>query len=139
MILFLKTKIFGFSGGQDPEAVSVFVENCNDQYCEVRRNTPAHMELTFQPVNEAKTLNAAVSAQVAGAWFPWPLGSASKVCNNLKEGSCPVAANSQATYSFSIKIPGIAPIGTKPLIQIKITDQNKKVVACTRFPVLVVA
>ncbi|XP_031616847.1 uncharacterized protein LOC116336836 [Contarinia nasturtii] len=124
---------------QDPEAVSVHVDNCNDEYCEVKRSTPANMELAFRTVKEATNLSSTVRAQVAGKWFPWPLGSASKVCNNLKTGSCPVPANTEATYGFSIKIPIIAPVGSKPLIEIKITDQDKTVVACTRFPVLVVA
>lgn len=97
------------------------------------------MEITFAPDSEATTLTSAVHAQVAGQWIPWALGSQSKVCNNLLKGECPLAANTEATYKLSVKIPIIAPIGLKTVIQIRITDQNKKVTACTRFPVQVVA
>lgn len=128
-----------FSGDQDPEAIAVNIDNCNDKYCEVKRSTPAKMELTFKPTKEATNLSGAIHAQIGGTWIPWPLGSASKVCNNLVKGECPVAANVEATYGVSIKIPIIAPIGTKTVVQLRVTDQDKNVVACTRFPVLVVA
>lgn len=115
------------------------VENCNDEYCEVKQGVPARMEITFSPDNQATDLNAAIKAQVAGQWIPWTLGGQSKVCKFLTKGTCPVEANEEATYGVDIKIPIIAPIGTRTVVQVRLTDQNKEVVACTRFPVLVVA
>lgn len=127
------------SGDQDPEAILVKVENCNDNYCEVKRSTPANMEITFKTTKEATDLSGTIHAQVGGKWIPWPLGAASKVCKNLIKGECPIAENTEATYGVSIKIPIIAPIGTKTVVQVRVSDQDKNVVACTRFPVLVVA
>lgn len=126
-------------GEQEKEPISVKVENCNENFCEVKRNIPSKMEVTFAPDSEATVLSAAVHAQVAGQWIPWSIGSQSKVCDNLTKGECPLAPNDQATYELSVKIPIIAPIGLKTIVQIRISDQNKKVAACTRFPVQVVA
>lgn len=97
------------------------------------------MELTFKTNQEAKVLNGAVSAYIGGFWAPYPLGAASKVCNNLADGKCPIAANTEATYVLQVTTPSFAPIGTSTRVQVRVTDQSKKVVACVRFPVVVVA
>lgn len=97
------------------------------------------MELTFKTDSEATDLKAKLRAQVIGLWLPWPLGKLSKVCDNLKSGKCPLAANTEATYSFAIKIPSIAPVGTRVTVEVKITDQNAANVACTRIPVYIAA
>lgn len=115
------------------------IPNCNDEYCKVKRNEDSKMALTFKTDSEATDLIAKVRAQVIGIWLPWPMGKLSKVCEHLQNGECPLAANTEATYSFSIKIPSIAPAGTKVRIEIKITDQNDVNVACTRFPVYISA
>lgn len=97
------------------------------------------MELTFKTDSEATDLRAKVRAQVAGMWLPWPLGKLSKVCENLTNPKCPLPANTEAKYTFSVKIPSIAPVGTKVVVEYKIVDQNKKNVACTRIPVYISA
>lgn len=114
------------------------VDNCNDEECEVKRSVPAKMQLTFKTIKEATKLSGEAKALVAGSWFPWPLGGSSDVCKNLIKGSCPIPANSEATYALIITIPNIAPIGFKSVVQIRVTDQDKNVVACTRFPVHVI-
>lgn len=122
------------------EPISVKIDNCNDEYCEVRRSQPAHLALTFKPSIDASTLTSAVSAQFAGRWMPWPLGAQSKVCDHLANGiKCPVKANQEATYNLDITIPRIAPVGTQTVVQVRIVDTTKSVVACTRIPVLVAA
>lgn len=126
-------------GDNDKEAISVKIDNCNDEYCEVKRSTPAKLEITFAPDTDSTELTSAIHAQIAGQWIPWPLGPQSKVCANLSKGKCPLAANTEATYVVNIKIPIIAPIGTRTVVQVRISDQNKGVAACTRFPVKVVA
>lgn len=105
----------------------------------MKRNEASEMEFTFKPDTDATELNGALQAQVLGVWFPWPLGDQSMVCDSLITGQCPVKADTEATYGISVKIPSIAPAGTKTLVELRITDQAKAVVACTRFPVLVVA
>lgn len=95
------------------------------------------MELTFKTEKEAKVLTGAVSAYM-GVWVPYPVGDASKVCNNLLEGKCPIAADTEATYVLKVTVPSFAPIGTSTRVQVRVTDQSKKVVACVRFPVVVV-
>lgn len=90
------------------------------------------MEITFKPDTDATILNGALQAQVFGAWFQWPLGDESNICNKLIKGHCPVNANTEATYSMSIEIPFYAPSGTR-LVELRITDQAQAVVACTRF------
>lgn len=127
-----------FVGDNDREAVSVNVENCNEKNCEVRRDKPSRMELTFKTEREATVLTGAVSAYM-GVWVPYPVGDASKVCEHLLEGKCPVAENTEATYVLQVTTPSFAPIGTSTRVQVRITDQTKKVVACVRFPVVVVA
>lgn len=138
-----KTKYFNeyntIAGDKDPQAIKISVENCNEEYCEVKRNTPAKMEFTFKPTKQATELTGTVNAQVLGTWIPWPIGAAGKVCKNLVNGECPVAENTEATYRLNFKIPGIAPVGTKTVVQFRITDQTKATVACVRFPVLVAA
>lgn len=128
-----------FSGGQEPEPAAVILETCSDQVCEVTRNVPAKMELTIKPTTEATKLEGSIHARIAGIWIPWITGSESKVCKNLIKGKCPISANSEATYSLSLNIPFIAPVGTKTNVKVRITDQNNNVVACTHFPVIVVA
>lgn len=115
------------------------VPNCNNEYCEVKRNVESKMEMKFKTDSAATMLNSQVKAQIAGIWIPWPLGPQSKVCDHLSQGKCPLSANSEATYSMSMTIPGIAPVGTRTTIEFSILDQSKNVVACTRFPVKVSA
>ncbi|XP_055312704.1 uncharacterized protein LOC129574568 [Sitodiplosis mosellana] len=124
---------------QDPEAVKVVIDNCNDNYCEVKRSQPAKMEVTFKTAKQATELTGTIHALINGVWIPWPMGAAGKVCRNLSKGQCPVAENTEATYAVSIKVPFVAPVGTKTVVQIRISDQDKTVVACTRIPVLVAA
>lgn len=113
-------------------------ELCNDEICEVKTNNPAILDITFKTTNEESKLAADAEALVAGSWLKWPLGDATDVCKNLIQGSCPVPANTEATYRVSVTIPSSAPIGFQTTVQIGIAGQNN-VVACTRFPVKVVA
>lgn len=126
-----------FSGDDETEPIAVFVENCNAQACEVKRNIPAKMQLTFKASKELSKLEGNVQAQVVGIWIPWLIGSESKVCKNLTKGTCPIPANTEATYGLTITIPGIAPSGTRTIVQVSINDQKNNVIACTRFPVVV--
>lgn len=126
--------------GPDAKApIDVSVGSCNNEYCEVKRNTPAKIDMTFKSDKEETKLKASVHAQIAGAWIPWPLGRQSNVCDNLTNGKCPLAAETKATYSFAITIPIIAPVGTRTVVELRLKDQSNDVIACTRFPVLVVA
>lgn len=97
------------------------------------------MELTFKTDAEATDLRAKVRALVAGIWLPWPLGKLSRVCENLTNVKCPLPANTEAKYTFSVTIPGIAPVGTKVTVEYKILDQKKSNVACVRIPVYIAA
>lgn len=97
------------------------------------------MEYTFETVSEATELTAKVRAQVYGVWLPWPLGKLSKVCDNLSNMKCPLPAKTQAIFVFAVTIPPISPVGAKAIIEYKIVDQNKDIVACTRFPVYISA
>lgn len=106
----------------------------------MKRGVASKMDLTFKTTEEATKLEGSIKAQIAGIWMSWPIPSKSAdVCQNLIKGTCPVPANDEATYSLSFKIPGIAPPGTRTVVQLRVIDQNKKAVACTRFPVLVVS
>lgn len=90
--------------------------------------------------SDATSLTAALKAQFAGAWIPWTLGKQAKVCDNLLNGQkCPVKTGDEITYAPEVSIPRIAPVGTKVLVQIRITDDKRKGVVCTRIPVMVVA
>lgn len=84
-------------------------------------------------------MQAEVHALIASIWIPWPMGTASKVCKHLTEGNCPLKPNTKAIYEYTMKIPAIAPIGTKTTVELKIRDDDDNVVTCTRFPVLVSA
>lgn len=98
------------------------------------------MDLTFKTDSEATDLRAKVRAQVLGMWVPWPLGKLSKVCNYLaKDAKCPLAANTEATYTFAMTIPSVAPAGTKVSVEYRIIDQNKANIACTRIPIYITA
>lgn len=140
-LTFTINRILEFSlGDEDAEPVTVNAENCNDQFCEVRRGIVSKFEMTFKAITEATKMSSSFKAQIAGTWISWPIsGESSDVCKNLIQGKCPVPANSEATYRLNFKIPTIAPIGTRTIVQLRITDQNSKGVACTRFPVLVVS
>lgn len=105
----------------------------------MKRNVAAHMEFSFNSEDQATAVSGAIHAQVAGVWVPWKLGRQSKVCDFLKKGKCPLAANEEATYGVSIKVPFFAKVGMKVVVRVRLQDQNNKVVACTRFPVVVVA
>lgn len=128
-----------FSGEGEKQPVAIDIPDCNDEYCKVTRNAVSTMKLTFKTDAEATDLRAKVRAQVLGMWIPWPLGKLSKVCENLSNGKCPLAANTEATYTFSMTIPSAAPAGTKVSVEYKIVDQNKATVACTRIPVYITA
>lgn len=99
------------------------------------------MQLTFESPKEIESATtAAAHAQFAGSWLPWGLGEQAKVCNHLTDGAkCPLKPNERVTYDLNINIPRIAPVGTKTVVEIRITDQTKEVIACTRFPVKVTA
>ena len=126
------------SGDQDPEAIKVSVENCNEKHCVVKRSTVAKMEFTFKPTKQATELTGDVSARILGKWIPFKIGAAGKVCKNLVTGECPVAENTEATYGLNFEVPWYAPVGEKP-VQFRITDQRKHTVACVRFPILITA
>lgn len=131
--------LFSLAGDDDNEPVSVSVDNCNDEYCEVKRSVPANLQLTFKGTEDATALTGDVKAQIAGMWIPFNLDSSkANVCKNLIKGSCPVSEDSEATYILKIDIPRIAPIGTRTTVQVRIFDQKKNIVVCTRFPVKVV-
>lgn len=127
----------GGNGMKEP--VSVQVDNCNEEYCEVKRNFPAKIDITFQSETESTNLNASVRVLVAGIWVPFYLGGQSKVCDHLSEGKCPLPANTKATFSLGATIPSITPVGAKTVVEVKVVDQTKTAVACTRVPVLIKA
>lgn len=98
------------------------------------------MELTFKPKKTVTTLSGSIHAQVAGMWMPWMLGNQSKVCDNLLNGKkCPVEQDQEVTYKLNITIPRIAPVGTKVLVEIKVTDNTRTSIVCTRVQILVAA
>lgn len=106
----------------------------------MKRDQPSKMELTFKLAADAASSTAEVKAQLGGTWFPWSLGKDAKVCDNLLNGKkCPLKQGDEVTYALGITIPKIAPVGAKVLVQIRLTDDKKKGVVCTRFPVLVTA
>lgn len=126
------------SGDQHPEPIEVSVENCNEEYCIVKRKTVAQMEFTFKPTKQATELIGDVSARILGKWFDFKIGAAGKVCQNLVKGECPVEVNTEATYRLNLEVPFYAPVGKK-LVQFRITDQTKHTVACVRFPIYITA
>lgn len=126
---------FYFIGEEEVEPVEVKVSNCNENFCEVKRGTAANMEMTFKSIHKSTLLEGGVKSLVSGTWMRWPIGAASVVCNNLHKGVCPVPANTEATYALDIHIPKFAPVGFKTVVQVRITDQDYNVVACTRFSV----
>lgn len=125
-------------GDGEKQPVAIKIDNCNDEYCKLTRDVVSKMEFTFKTVSEATALTAKIRAQIKKVWVPWPLGKLSKVCDNLSDKKCPLPANTQATFTFSMKVPTIAPVGTKAIVEYKIIDQEREIVACTRFPILIV-
>lgn len=121
-----------FPGEQGKEPVAVKVDNCTNEYCSLIRNEASKMEFTFTPDTNATALSGALHAQVFGAWFPWSLGDQSNVCSSLITGKCPVKANTEATYGIHVTIPFYALPGTR-MVELRITNQNETIVACTRF------
>lgn len=96
------------------------------------------MKLTFQTVSVATILTAEGRAQFLGMWMSLPLGEWSNVCENCSL-KCPIQPNTAAIYTVIVTIPSTAPAGTKTNVECKISDQNKKIVACVRIPVYISA
>lgn len=111
--------------------------NCNAEYCKVVRKTPSAIELTFNAAVAATTATASVRAQANGSWYPFPVGAQGKVCDNLTSGKCPLEAGARATYRLSLRIPGFAPADTRVTVEVRLKNQNHKVLTCTRISVLV--
>lgn len=129
-----------YLGGNEPEPVSIKVDNCNDKYCAVKRGVPAHMEMTFAPKTESDNLKASVNVKFAGIWMPFSLGQYAKVCNYLSNGAkCPIQAQQEAIYSLDFTVPSLAPVGAQTTVKLSILNSAKSVIACTNFPVTVVA
>lgn len=128
-----------FAGDGEKQPVSTDVADCNDEYCKITRNVATSLNITFKTVNEAKDLRCKVRAQALGMWVPYPLGKLSKVCENLSNGTCPLAANTEATYTFSMTVPAVAVVGMKLTAEYKIIDQSKATVACIRVPLFIAA
>lgn len=98
------------------------------------------MQISFQSSTELKSVTASIHAYIFGNWIPWRLGTKSNVCNHLENGAkCPIKANEKATYVLLMDIPRVAPVGTKTVVQLRLVDNQKAAIACTRFPVLVSA
>lgn len=131
----------GKTGDEGKLPTTVNVENCSEdaEYCEVRRNEDFKVQMSFESETKKTNLKATMHALVGGKWMKFLMGRQSKVCENLIEAECPLKPNTKATYSFKIKIPFIAPVGIKTVIQLKIADDNNDVVTCVRAPVLIAA
>lgn len=126
-------------GDEGKLPTTVNVENCSEdsEYCEVQRNKDFKVQLSFGSETERIDLKATIHALIGGKWIKFIMGSQSKVCEHLTEGQCKLKPNTKATYSFRIKIPIIAPVGSKTVIQLKIADDNDDVVTCVRAPIFV--
>lgn len=125
-------------GDSDAEPTSVKVDNCNDQYCEVKRGSSAKIEMTFKLAADVNALTAEGKGELNGKWVNYSLGKQAKVCDNLLDGKkCPLKSGDEVTYAAAIAVPKLAPVGTKLLVQLRITDDKKKGVVCARVPVIV--
>lgn len=129
----------GTLGEAGPKPISIQVDNCNDQYCEVRRGESSAIKLKFRTVTQAIKLKASLKAQIAGFWIGWSLGKQSNVCKFLENASCPVPANTEAVYSMDFTIPSQAPVGTNTVVKLEIESQDGQLLSCVQFPVVVVA
>lgn len=126
-------------GGKEPFPTHLVNPNCNDNYCEVKREQAAELSVGFSLPNDASKLTASIKAHVAGIWVPWTLGDYSDVCGHLTQGQCPVNNGSEIKYGLRLSIPKIAPVGTKTTVQLSIADEKKRIVSCLRMNVHVTA
>lgn len=85
-------------------------------------------------VNSAR---AAIKAKFGGIWYPWPLGGQGDVCKNLVAGKCPLVAHDKGSYAMNLFIPSIAPVDSRVVVQLRLTNQQSKVITCVRINVLV--
>lgn len=103
------------------------------------RNQPASIQLLFRPQGLVQRLSTACHAYAAGMWIPWSLGAQANVCQNLLNGGvCPIQPNQNAIYGFQIRIPRIAPVNTRVVVQLRATTPDRNTVFCVRINVLVV-
>lgn len=116
------------------------VANCNadtDQFCVVRRNQAAQIQLQFATRHPSRQLNAQLHAQVGNLWFPWSIGQASNACSALQVGRCPAQQNAQLIFGFGLTIPNQAPPNTNALVRIQVWNENQHVQSCVLIRVRV--
>lgn len=95
------------------------------------------MRVTFQTPLNATKLNAKLSFWASNKWWNYDLSDQSKVCEYLSNGKCPLDAGSAATYSFVVHVGKLGPFGRKSEVELKITNENHKIITCGRIHVYV--
>lgn len=115
----------------------VRIAGCTVSPCTITQGTTANMQIDFRSLNAASSLRPVVNAQVGASWVSYPLQPQfHNACSHLVRGSCPLAAQEQATYNFAFSVTPVYP-PIRVNVELSLLDQAGRHVICTVIPVQV--
>lgn len=69
-------------------------------------------------------------------WYEWPLLEKGNVCDNLKDGECPLECGKEFTYTLTICIPKGGPYNMKTNMKVEILGEKNNLLACVMYSIL---
>jgi len=115
------------------EIVSVSVDPCKSEPCQLVRGTSAGITLKFMPTVRSETLKTVVKGHIGFAWIPFP-GVKSEACVNCGV-KCPLVPNVQLSYNYTLDVSSTYP-AIKTVVSWELQGDDSDVdVVCIEFPV----
>lgn len=124
------------------ESGRVFLSNCEQPPCILKKKTKTQVELKFAPQENIEALTNSVSAEVFGVQLPFVGVNGANVCNKVYDAetkekvSCPLTAGKEYLYKDEFDILEVYP-KLKVLVHWALIS-GKKQVLCFEVPARIV-
>lgn len=126
--------LFASDGGDHGGLKEVRINPCDSEPCVFHKGTSPTIEVDFKAPNDSPTLTASLTANIAGMEIPAP-GFDKDACNNHGI-PCPVKANQQYTYSYTMLVNKAFP-NIDTIFTLSVSDTNDDYDLCFKLPVQV--
>lgn len=135
-----RIKVFFLShlgNGELPMPTFISMPNCNDEYCFIGIGQPAEISVTFSTEEELTEARASMKwAFDDRLTLNYFLGSQADVCRGLAKGSCPIGANTSATYRTQVQFPSTTPANQRIVVELNVETPQDKIIICVGVNVL---
>ena len=122
-------------GSVKGKVLSVDISPCTTQPCQLKKGTKPQITIAYQSLEQVSSGTASVHGKLGPISVPFPLPD-EDLCK-FSTPPCPIAANSNSTYSNSIEVLSSYP-SLRVTVRWELLDSQSNDLVCVEMPVSIV-